>query len=359
MSSSILLIVIECTASTATPTVHQQLVVDPSDQWTSLNRTEFTQNLQLELVSIDHNHILTLGTNLAAHSDLLELRLNDNPHFDLKTGDVDNLHSSTLQALHLSGCHLDNIVGNAFAGLPQLRELHLDRNVLKMIPVNMLVGTNVSSVSLSDNEAFNMPTERPVLNSTQLVELRCNRCGITRIYSDTFVLLPALQRLELNGNRIAMIYPSAFDYNNRLAVIHLNDNRLSSFPLEALHSPQPLQQLCVDGNNFTASVGTTRLKLRYIKDELRGDCPSSASGELGYQRLDDVEDSRLPGISDAFIAVYLVMIVLVQTVAVVVLVLYYVRRVYVRRTSWRRSETIEFDYAAGVVNECGIYVYVR
>lgn len=342
------------------------LIVDPLDHWTSLNRTDFTQNTRLQDIAIEHNHIITLGVTLAKHRQLRTLLLNDNPAFDLDASDVAHLVSATLLKLELAGCKLTNMAaGNrSFAGLPQLRTLNLDRNHMTAIPVDMLAGTNVSALSLCGNEAFNFPAEAPVLNSSRLTEFRCNRCGISSIYTRTFALLPALERLELNGNRLKLVNPLAFTATPRLAVIHLNDNSLQTYPLEALRSTSLLHELCLDCNNFISSFTTNDLKRRYVQLGLRGHCPNNHTShpERPTLRLEDIVEARRPGISDAYIASYLVVVVLVQAVSGVVLLVYWAReaRRQVRRHQCsRRGSECEFDYAAGVVNDSCVYRYVR
>lgn len=342
------------------------LIVDPLDHWTSLNRTEFTQNTRLQDIAIEHNHIITLGVTLAKHRQLHTLLLNDNPAFDLDVNDVAHLVSVTLLTLELAGCKLPNMAeGNrSFAGLPKLRTLNLDRNHMTAIPTDMLAGTNVSALSLCGNEALNFPVDSPVLNSSRLAEFRCNRCGITRIYTRTFELLPALERLELNGNRLTLVYPLAFISTPRLVVVQLNDNSLQTYPLEALRSTPLLSELCLDCNNFTSSFGTNELKRRYVQLDLRGHCPNNHTShpERPTQRLEDIVDARRPGISDAYIASYLVVVVLVQAVLGVALLVYWARetrRQMRRHQRTRHGSECEFDYAAGVVNDSCVYRYVQ
>lgn len=346
---------IHAVLSSPPTTLTNQLIIEPDDPWTSLNRTEFTLNPRLQLVSIENNHIAALGATLSKHKRLVELQLSDNGRFDLDANDVANLVSSSLHILQLAGCRLTNITNDrTFAGLPNLRQLNLDRNQLRLIPATLLGGTNVTVLSMSGNTDFNFPADRALLHSSTLSVFRCNKCGITRIYTDTFRRMSALTSVELNDNHITLVYTLAFVSNPLLASVQLNDNQLQAYPLEAMRSP-PLRELCLDGNMFNSSVATTLLKERYATYALRADCPVDAQ----RRRLDDVEDTRLPGISDAFIASYLVMVVMGQAALGVVLVLYCLRHAYVVPRRSRRRGSEEFDYAAGVVNDNEMYCYVR
>lgn len=109
-----------------------------------------------------------------------------------------------------------------------------------------------------------------------------------------------------------------------------------------------LRELCLDGNNFTAGISTNILKQRYAKLNLRGECPRNVS-----HQLDAVEDVRRPGISDAFIATYLVCIVVLQGILAALLIVLCLRQMF------GKKDPTEFEYANGVLNDSDIYRYVK
>lgn len=115
----------------------------------------------------------------------------------------------------------------------------------------------------------------------------------------------------------------------------------------SFQTPQ-LRELCLDGNNFTAGISTNILKQRYAKLNLRGQCPLNIS-----QQLDAILNVRRPGISDAFIASYLVLIVVLQGVLAALLIGLCLRQLYIKKDSK------EFPYADGVLNDSEIYRYVK
>lgn len=293
------------------------------------------------------NTINSLAVTLAGHPFLRNLQLSDNPNFVLRPNDIPNLNSKSLRSLYLDGCNLTTIPNASFALLPGLVELNLERNHLKTIPVEILAKTNISRLSLSQNHDFNFIPNTGLLVSDTLTEFRCNGCGINVIYEATFAKLPSLRRIELNQNQITVVYAKAFGQLGRLAVLQLNQNHLATFPIGTLRTP-PLLELCLDGNNFTSGTSTNVLKQRYVRLQLRGQCPANVSGQL-----DDIEDARLPGISDAFIASYLVLVVLIQGVLAALLIGFCLRQ------KFRSREPEEWDYAAGVLNDSAIYEYVK
>lgn len=109
-----------------------------------------------------------------------------------------------------------------------------------------------------------------------------------------------------------------------------------------------MRELCLDGNNFTDGFTTNILKQRYVKLDLRGQCPRNVSNQL-----DAILDDRRPGISDAFIATYLVMIVVVQGVLATLLIVICLRQLF------GKKDPLEFQYADGVLNDSDIYRYVK
>lgn len=338
------------TASSNSINNDRDLQIESNNHWTSLNRPEFTANLLLETVTITANTINALGVTLKNHPFLRELRLCDNPTLDLQPDDIENLNSKSLRTLHLDGCDLSELPTNSFAHLPALVELNLDRNHLVTVPQDVLLLTNTTTISLSSNTDFNFLPNANVLRSQTLSEFRCNDCGINVIYDVTFDQLPALMRLELNRNQITVVYPKSFGgLGRRLQVLQLNQNRLTTFPITSLRAGQhQLRELCLDGNNFTPGIGTDMLKQRYATLNLRGQCPRDAS----LQQLDDIEAVRRPGISDAFIATYLVMIVVVQGVFAALLIGLCLRQVF------GKKDPTEFEYSNGVLNDSEVYRYV-
>lgn len=321
--------------------------IESSNHWSSLNRPEFTSNLQLESVIITGNTITAFGVSLKNHKFLKELRLCDNPDLNLQSDDITNLNSTSLRILHLDGCDISTLPDKTFTQLPGLAELNLERNQLVSIPYDMLQSTNSSILSLSSNHVFNFRPNQYFIVSPTLREFRCNDCGINVIYDETFLQLPMLDRLELNRNQLTVVYPKSFVGNRLLSVLQLNENRLTTFPITSFPTAQ-LTELCLDGNNFTEGLSTKILTQRYVKLNLRGQCPRNVSNQL-----DAIQDERLPGISDAFIATYLVMIVVLQCALASLLIVLCLRQLF------RKKDPTEFVYSDGVLNDSDIYRYVQ
>ena len=118
----------------------------------------------------------------------------------------------------------------------------------------MVVTVRVSVDSCSENSVIDrsgealteVPTDIPTsvdrlnLASNQLTELRdCEFCP----YAD-------LCRLNLNGNQIRTISPSAFS-STSLSELYLNDNQLPCLESSAFHGLNPIRTLRLKNNQFT------------------------------------------------------------------------------------------------------------
>lgn len=174
--------------------------------------------------------------------------------------------------------------------------------------------------------------------------------------------MPSLRQLYLNGNRISTVDNNAFKHNDKINV-HLENNQLQEFPLAALtaNGQNGITALCIDGNPFKSSANNNQLKKRYFEAKLRQNCtPVSADkyfeANLADWYLPTTTTTRAPttttipekGISDAFIASYLTLIIIIQGVVITMLILYLVKTIY-------RHKDDVFDYSAGVLNDHDIY----
>ncbi|XP_072415799.1 vasorin-like [Chiloscyllium punctatum] len=93
-----------------------------------------------------------------------------------------------------------------FAGLQELKLLHLSHNKITRLPQEIFQSLSVlSNLDLSSNQ-------------------------ITEINNDTFMGLQELERLYLQQNKIKTIHPAAFDTLTKLVELKLQDNLLHHLP---------------------------------------------------------------------------------------------------------------------------------
>uniref|UniRef100_UPI00398E6BA2 vasorin-like n=1 Tax=Pristiophorus japonicus TaxID=55135 RepID=UPI00398E6BA2 len=131
-----------------------------------------------------------------------------------------------------------------FAGLQELKLLHLSHNKIRRLPRRVFQPLSVlSNLDLSSNQ-------------------------ITEIANDTFSGLQELERLYLQKNKIETIHPAAFDALVRLVELKLQDNQLHRLP--------PLQ-----------------LPTLLLLDLSRNNIPDA---EIGNIRAPEIESLKLAGL---------------------------------------------------------------
>lgn len=294
------------------------------------------------MIDASYQKISAIGTKLENHTVLLELILSGNEKFTLTQSDIDNLRSDSLQKLSLDKCGIQMIPGT-FEKLSSLLELNLADNQLTTIPSNLFKNNQLfKSLSLNGNKGFAFLKNTILLENVNQIEFFCNDCGIKVINNETFSKLPNLKRIQLRNNLITEIGIMAFQENSKLNALYLDGNQLSELSIDIFKPTTILKEFCLDGNPFIPSKINNELKLWYSKNEFRKQCNQTNPFE---KRLTDWH--QFTGISDAFIASYLTLIVIIQGVFATLLIMYFVKQVY------RKSN--EFDYSVGILNDHDIY----
>ena len=113
-----------------------------------------------------------------------------------------------MTSLSLDNNHIGNIDPIAFQGIPKLRKLHLQNNVLRTIKRQMFAS----------------------LTSLTELDLRNNR--ISNIEAQSFSGLANLRELNLLGNRLPKLDDIMMRYPSTLNAMYLDQNKLVSFHRE-------------------------------------------------------------------------------------------------------------------------------
>lgn len=115
-------------------------------------------------------------------------------------------HLPRLEYLRLSFNQIQHIAPHAFRRNRYLQNLDLSSNQLTSVPTKMLSGLfDVKDLDLSNNRELAPRNDAPFLASDVLEVLKCNDCGFTETFEDTFSELTNLKELHLKGNRIVTI----------------------------------------------------------------------------------------------------------------------------------------------------------
>ncbi|XP_037041465.1 leucine-rich repeat-containing G-protein coupled receptor 5A-like [Bradysia coprophila] len=343
-----------------------------NQNWTSLDHDEITANLKLIQIDVSDNNITELNsTMLVDHRYLEVFILSRNKLYDFPP-DSSFLSSISLERFECCSCAITTIFNATFSELPKLKELDLSGNELSVIqpaafstqfflqklnfdfnkltslPVNILKQSKVNaSISMSHNSDFNFQPYEVLIKSKILKEFRCSYCGISAIYDETFSELPSIESIDLNNNKISTINAKMFDKNRNLISLSIEQNDLNDFPQSVFDAIPMIKSLCIDGNPFIMTAKNA-FKSYYARFSLRTNCTEVDGTNYFEYNLNPAEPTKNKGISDAFIASYLLIILVAQAAVIGILVLYYFKIVFTDKDD-------EFDYSSNVLNDHDVY----
>lgn len=139
-----------------------------------------------------------------------------------------------------------------------------------------------------------------------------------------------------------------FNNNKNLVSLAIEQNDLNDFPQSVFDAFPLLKSLCIDGNPFLMTAKNA-FKSYYARFSLRTNCTEAVDDGNNFENiLNPAEPTKNKGISDAFIASYLLIILVAQATVIGVLVLYYFKIVFTDKDD-------EFDYSSNVLNDHDIY----
>lgn len=181
----------------------------------------------------------------------------------------------SMEFLVLSNNRLtDGAVEGAFEGIPALKRLYLDRNLLESVPADLplsleelrLDNNRVSVMSeaawarcpgllvlsLSNNSLGNGSDTLPDSVLSPLSKLRTLNLDHNQLTSVPLGLPPSVKELYLKGNLIGQFRGGAFDGVSELMVLDLSANRLTNKGLlkESLANATHLESLNLEGNRL-------------------------------------------------------------------------------------------------------------
>ncbi|XP_046818688.1 protein artichoke [Vespa crabro] len=178
----------------------------------------FARNRQLTHLFLNSNGIEHL--NISTFEGLVKLH-----HLDLSANALELINSSMffdnieLKSLNLSYNNLYQFPNVTSA----LTSLDLSFNFIETFERNSLNRmSKIKSLNLSDNWLQRLPNG---LQSSTLTMLNIRRNRLMELNNSSFVELPALERIDVSGNRLTeAIDPSIFQNNIKLKTILLEDN---------------------------------------------------------------------------------------------------------------------------------------
>ncbi|XP_076969640.1 transforming growth factor beta activator LRRC32 isoform X2 [Tamandua tetradactyla] len=211
--------------------------------------------------------VLTLGLATSQRHDKMPCKMVDKEILCQGLGllQVPSVLPLDIEALDLSGNHLESILASplgfytalhhldlshneisflqpgVFQALPHLEHLNLAHNHLAAGPALSVGGLgplpHVTSLDLSGNSLYSGLVEQLLGEAPALRALSLAENSLTRLGRHTFRAVPALERLDLHSNVLMDIEEGAFEALPRLAHLNLSRNSLtciSDFSLQQL-----------------------------------------------------------------------------------------------------------------------------
>ncbi|XP_047438665.1 leucine-rich repeats and immunoglobulin-like domains protein 1 [Mugil cephalus] len=212
-------------------------------------------------------------------------------------------------SLNLGHNKLAAISVEAFANLPNLRELRLDHNELTSIPDLGQAASKIVSLYLHHNKIRSVDGRRTrELVSLETLDLSNN--DITELRGHSFPAGLRIQDLYLSSNKISVLELGALDHlGSTLQVLRLSRNRISQIPVRAFQLPR-LTQLELNRNRIRQIEGLTfqglsslevlklqRNSISKLTDGAFWDLAKMKVLHLDYNSLTEVNSGSLYGLT--------------------------------------------------------------
>uniref|UniRef100_A0A8D3C331 Leucine rich repeats and immunoglobulin like domains 1 n=1 Tax=Scophthalmus maximus TaxID=52904 RepID=A0A8D3C331_SCOMX len=212
-------------------------------------------------------------------------------------------------SLNLGHNKLTAISVEAFANLPNLRELRLDHNELTSIPDLGPAASKIVSLYLHHNKIRSIDGRRTrELVSVETLDLSNN--DITELRGHCFTAGLQIQDLYLSNNKISVLELGALDHlGSTLQVLRLSRNRISQIPVRAFQLPR-LTQLELNRNRIRQVEGLTfqglsslevlklqRNSISKLTDGAFWDLAKMKVLHLDYNSLTEVNSGSLYGLT--------------------------------------------------------------
>lgn len=114
--------------------------------------------------------------------------------------------------------------------------------------------SKVLSVILDNNSRYDFPENQTFLKSEFIEHISLVNCSISGIYEKTFMKLPNLKSINLNGNMISSLYSATlFNHNPELQSVNLANNLVKLIAINLFEHHQSLRYLNINGNKHLSS----------------------------------------------------------------------------------------------------------
>uniref|UniRef100_A0A2H8TK33 Chaoptin n=1 Tax=Melanaphis sacchari TaxID=742174 RepID=A0A2H8TK33_9HEMI len=231
---------------------------------------------------LDHNRITKIyNSDFVNLTNLEVLSITENGMTSIASKAFCNL--TALQILYLSGNKIQQLSSEQFATLPKLRILSLARNQLSSLSWDVLSGTPLEYIDLSNNELLAVPAGVLLKTGATLRHLLLAGNRIDHVDGTTFFDVPKLANLSLANNKLTIIPDNTFVGLTNLISLDLSSNSLRANFKELFHYVQNVRHLNLED---TGLIETPPLPL-----------PSLISLRLSKNKLEKISRSSMEMLS--------------------------------------------------------------
>ncbi|KAJ0065562.1 hypothetical protein NL108_013455, partial [Boleophthalmus pectinirostris] len=196
---------------------------------------------------------------------------------------------SSLHQLHLKSNKLMAIPAGAFENLSNLRELHLQDNLLSSQNIGPTAFSDLSRLEyldLSNNNLNVVPSGLP----KSLLMLHLEKNSIHSIAADSLSSLRSLEYLVIHNNKLRSrsIHPAAFQGLKKLHTLHMYNNLLERVPRGMPRRATTVMLL----HNSISEIGRNDLALLHTLTELNLSYNRLSSGKLHHEAFRKLRNLR-------------------------------------------------------------------
>ncbi|KAJ8681551.1 hypothetical protein QAD02_017343 [Eretmocerus hayati] len=229
-----------------------------------LTNEQFRQLRSLRVLNLARNRLRSLSRDVFTGTRLEILDLNRNKFTVAPSASFSDVEY-TLRSIDLSENYIDHVDGPSFP-TPQLTWLSLAQNRIRILPDNSFMSlSKLLSLNMSYNDQLLANFKEVFHYLPELRLLGLASCGLERM---PHLLLPSLSHLDLSGNRMNGLAESEQRHLDRLKVLLVANNSLSS--IDGLRLAL-LRQLDISANPIKeltkqSFVGFPRLERLNMRD---------------------------------------------------------------------------------------------
>ena len=253
-----------------------------SNSLQSLPLDPFIGLINLKILDLSGNSLTLAPYIFSGLINLATLDLSCNMINDIPDGSFAALTS--LSSLDISGNQLSVLTQSTFTGLYSLASLSLGNNQLTMLPINLFAGlTNLQVLDLGANKlalALQGSMQPSIFGGLPaLKELHLQFNMLQQLSETVFSNLISLNWLDLQHNSISTILPKTFSGLKALSRLDLSYNQLNGLGT-FLNNVTALRELYIGNNQLTLPLksvsGLSNLTVLHLQENQFSELPSNS-----------------------------------------------------------------------------------